>query len=49
MDTSKDKASMKCNVVSWKGVLIPEVQEPITILPNELRDISCYLGNLRNV
>ena len=34
MDTSKrsDEAAMTFNVVSWKGVLMPEVQEPITML-----------------
>ena len=48
---------MTFNVVSWKGVLMPGVQKPIRILryschwipSNELRDISFYLGNLRNV
>ena len=34
---------MTFHVVSWKGVLMPEVQEPITMLikfpANEFRDI----------
>ena len=49
---------MTFNVGSWKGVLMPEVQEPIAryadevvikFPANELREISFYLGNLRNV
>ena len=60
MDTSKrsDKGPTTFNVVSWKGVLIPEVQEPITkadevmikFPANEMREISSVIfGNLRNV
>ena len=58
MNTSKrsDEASITLHVVSWKGVLMPEALEPISMLTklikfpaNELRDISFYLGNLRNV
>ena len=51
MDTSKrsDKAPMTCNVVSWKGVLMYKRQlgycaEVVIKFPNELRDISFYLG-----
>ena len=52
-----DEAPMTFNMARWKGVVMPEVQEPITILrwssevchANELRDISFYLDNLRNV
>ena len=43
-----DEALMTFNVVSWKGVLMPEVQEPITMLikfpANEFREISFYIG-----
>ena len=58
MDTSKKshEAPMTFNVVSWKGVSMPEVKEPIGVLrliatskrkvsSQILRDICFTLGN----
>ena len=50
---------MTFNVLTWEGVLMPEVQEPIRTLTlhwsydyipsNKLRNISFYFGNLCHV